>query len=267
MKVKEVLVRKPGVEIQSVVKNYEKYGFTSLPDPELAKKQFDDFLDVLASEGIKVNLITRSMENRPLAYKVRSHVFTYDKEALICNIPNLHRRGEEVFLKEALKICGVKIKGQVAHPAILDGTNIIVLNEKKVVIAVDGGANIEGIKKFKRTFSNFDVIAFKTKLQELNKYLNVVGNVAVMSEELAYTSLYYKLKDLEYEIIVTTSRERERMAINFLPIKERRVINVPSPLNRRLKRYGFDVIEVDVSELTKGNAGCTDLVVLVDYTL
>ncbi|MCD6402939.1 MAG: hypothetical protein J7K98_01265 [Candidatus Aenigmarchaeota archaeon] len=267
MKVNEVLVRKPGVEIQSVVKNFKKYGFSSLPNPDVAKKQFEEFLKVLSDEGIKVNLIARSIENRPLSYKVRSHVFTYNKQALICSTPNLHRRGEEVFLKEALKICGVKLKGQVTHPAILDGTSIVMLSEKKVVIGMDGNANVEGVKKFKLTFPELDVIAFKTEVGELNKFINVVGNIVVMSEALAYTSLYYKLKEMEYEIMLATEKETRSMAVNFLPIKDRRVINVPSSINKRLKKAGIDVIEVDLSELVKGNAGVSDLVVLVDYRI
>ncbi len=249
----EALVHIPGDELKSV-KRKEAFELKELIDPKVARDQFLSFVDALASSGVKVKVLAKSLEKRPLFFKIRTHAFVDGKKGIITNTPLPYRKGEEVLVKDALKTMGVKIAYQLFYPAVLDGNAIVKLNEETLVVGYGRFANEEGIKRLKEAFEDYNVVAFKTD-EQLNKILNIVDNLAVISEELAYTSLYKKLKQMEMDIVVATREQVEAMAVNFLPLPNNKVIMVRSTLARTIERHGFDVIQLEFSEMVKADAG------------
>jgi len=264
MKIKKCLVHNPTQEFHSLTRP-KVFGFIDMPNPTLAEKQHNAFISTIASEGVKVYSMMKHITTKPSLYKIRDLAFVHDNNALICNLSMSYRKGEERLVKETLKQINIKIKSQVYLPGILDGGNILFLNEKTVMIGIGNKANEHGIKQFKETFPELQVIKLPFN-ENLDLYMNMIDNTIVMSEELTYTEIYTKLKEMEYDFIIATSEDTKNKAIDFIQLKNNKIVNVPSSLNKKLKMMGFDVIEVDISELTKGNTGCGRMCLPLDYS-
>jgi N-dimethylarginine dimethylaminohydrolase len=264
MKLKAVLVHNPVKEFQ-VLTRYRLFGFKRPPNAMLASDQHNIFVETLASEGVKVYKVVKYLKTKPLLFQTRDLAFVYEKNALICNMSSSLRKGEELLIKEGLKQVGIKLKGHVFLPGSLEGSNIILLDKKTALVGYGIRANEMGVKKLKETFPELNIITVNTDLH-LDHYLNIVDKTAVISESLAYTEIYEKLKELEYDFIIATKEETNEKAIGFIQIDNGKIINIRSSLNKKLKMRGYDIIQLDLPEFVNANAGCKCLCLPIDYS-
>ena len=263
MKLKEVLLHRPGVEIHYMKDEPEKFSWKEKPELKKLQKEYDSFAEVLREEGIKINYLVKSLPSKPNLMFIRDCAFVLNKKALILRLASKHRQGEEILVKEKLFRLGFRIAGQLIYPAILEGSSIFLLDEKSALIGIDGRANLDGVEKFKKTFE-MDVFYLKG---DLSKVLNFAENLAILSERMVDSRVYEFLKEKEYEIILASKEDEEVHGIEFLQIDSSKIVNVKCELNRKLRMNGFDVIELEVEELLKGFAGVKGLVLPLDYKI
>jgi len=124
-------------------------------------------------------------------------------------------------------------------------------------VRLGNGTNKNGIKHLTEIF-NIDVTLLETN-DIPNTSFNIINDVVIMNEELTEKPIYDTLKEKEYDIILASKEDAERMGINFLQIDDYKIVNRPSGINKKLNMIGFDVIEVDVRELTKGMCGVRNM--------
>jgi len=88
---------------------------------------------------------------------------------------------------------------------------------------------------------------------------NVINDIAVISEEVIHEPVYKAFKENEFDIILASKKDTDEMGLNFLQINDNKIVNVKSDINRKLKMIGFDVIEVEIRELMKGETGIRNM--------
>jgi N-dimethylarginine dimethylaminohydrolase len=88
---------------------------------------------------------------------------------------------------------------------------------------------------------------------------NIINDIAIIDEELSYGPLFSVLKEKEYDLIIAPKKVVNEMGLNFLQIDDNKIVNTRSEINKKMKMLGFDVIEVDIRELMKGNTGVRNI--------
>lgn len=262
MKLKEVLVHRPNLEIHSMEKNFEKFSWKEMPKLEKLQKEHDMLIETLREEGIKINYTLKTLPSKPSLVFIRDPAFVLDGKALILRLTSI-RQGEEFLVKERIFQLGIRIVGQLIYPSILEGSNIFLIDEKTALIGIDERGNLDALSKFKEIFKIETHSIIQEKIRE---NFNLIDKTAVISEDVIDSQLYHFLKENEFDIIIASKNEVEG-AIEFLQISEKKLINFKSSLNKKLEKNGFDVVEVDFKEFLKSSRGIKSLVLPLDYKI
>jgi len=69
-----------------------------------------------------------------------------------------------------------------------------------------------------------------------------------------------RISEKEFDIVIANKEQVRNMAVNFIQIGDYKIVNIKSDLNEKLKKIGYDVIELELKELLKGNCGIRGIV-------
>jgi len=241
-----------------VVDKPEKWLFTGLPNIPVMQKEHEELVKVLQDEGVKIHYLMKMMNNKPKLYILRDTAIVLDKRALTCHFYRSVRRVEEQLVKLRLKELGIKIAGHIFAPGFMKASDIFFTDKNHAFANVGLETNMNGIDHLKEIL-NINVTPIQMDNVPSTQF-NFVNDIAVVSEELPYHPIYPILKEKELDIVIASKEQAEEMAINFLQIDDYKLVNVNSSLNKKLKMIGFDVIEVEIKELKKGNCGIRNIV-------
>ena len=256
MKVQEVLAHKPGSEINLIHKP-ERWGFTSYPNLIAMGREHEEITKILQNEGIRVHSFITSMTTKPKLYIIRDNAVVVDGKAITCHFITSIRRGEEQIVKKVLKELGVGIIGHTFPPGFLHGSDLFFTDKKHAYAIIGERTNDEGVKHL-TDLMKIDVTPIRMdNLSSLQ--FNILNDIAVISEEIVHEPVYKVMKEKELDIILASKKDTDEMGLNFLQIDDNKIVNVRSDINRKLKMIGFDVIEVEIRELMKGNTGIRNM--------
>jgi len=134
----------------------------------------------------------------------------------------------------------------------------LFFTDKSHAFAIIGErTNAEGVKHL-MDLMKIDVTPIKmNNLSSLQ--FNIINNIVVMSEEVTHEPVYKVMKENELDIILASKKDTDEMGLNFLQIDDNKIVNVRSDINKKLKMIGFDIIEVEIRELMKGNTGLRNM--------
>jgi N-dimethylarginine dimethylaminohydrolase len=208
------------------------------------------------NEGIKVHYMRSITQNKPRLYILRDTAVVLDGKAVTCHLSQAIRRGEEQMVKMRLKELGIKIAGHIFVPGVLEGSDLFFTDKNHAFAILGPRSNEEGIKHLKEIF-NINVTPIRMNI--FSTQFNILNDIAVIDEELAYSELYSILKEKEYDLIIATKKQVSEMALNFLQVGDNKIVNVKSEINKKLKMMGIDVIELEIKELIKGNTGIRNI--------
>ena len=256
MKVREVLVHRPGEEL-NIVEKPGRWSFSQTPYMIPMQKEHDDVMRILKREGVKVNYLTKIIGCKPKMYVLRDDAVVLDRKAVACHLSQAIRRGEEQLVKLMLKELGIKIAGHIFVPGVLEGSDLFFTNKNHAFAIVGPRTNMDGVNHLKEIFK-IDVTPIQMDNLSSTQF-NIVNDIAIIDEELSYGPLFSALKEKEYDMIIAPKAQVNEMGLNFLQIDDNKIVNAKSGINKKLKMLGFDVIEVEVRELMKGNTGVRNI--------
>lgn len=256
LKVREVLAHKPGSEINLVHKP-ERWLFKAYPNLIAMNREHEEVTRFLHSEGIKVHNLLTSMASKPKLYLMRDNAVVVDKRAITCHFITGIRRGEEQIVKKKLKEIGIKIIGHTFPPGFLHGSDLFFTDKKHAFAIIGERTNEDGVKHLMKLM---DVDITPIRMDKLSSLqFNIINDIVVMSEEVVHEPVYKVMKESELDIILASKKDVDEMGLNFLQIGDNKIVNVRSDINKKLKMIGFDVIEVEIRELIKGNTGLRNI--------
>ena len=255
MKVREVLVYRPGEEI-NIVEKPGRWGFTECPYMLPMQREHDEIMKILHSEGVKINYLRKIVGYKPKMYVLMDDAVVLDRKAVACHLSQGIRRGEEQIVKIALKELGIKITGHIFVPGVLEGSDLFFTNKNHAFAIVGQRTNIEGVNHLMEVLK-IDVTPVQMDIH--NTQFNIINDIAIIDEELSYGPLFTALKEKEYDLILASKKQVNEMGLNFLQIDDNKIVNAKSEINRKLKMIGFDVIEVDIREIMKGKCGIRNI--------
>lgn len=257
LKVKEVLVHKPGSELK-IVSMPKRYLFSDFIDMNVMQKEHDLLVRTLYEQGIAIHYLKKSSPSKPKLYVIRDNAVILNKKAVTTHSIHSIRRGEEQIVKQRLRELGIKITGHIFVPGFLKGSDIFIIDKDKAYARMGQETNEKAVE-YLSDLLKVEVIPIDIGGLP-NTHVNFIDNIVVISEQVLDYPIYELIKEKELDMVTANKKQTQEMAINFIKIGDNKIINVKSDLNRKLRMIGYDVIEVDLKELTKGHCGIRNMV-------
>lgn len=262
-KLRDVLMRRPGKEIECVTKdNYSDFRWKSAMDVNKARQQHDALADIYRSHGVNVHYVEDQREDKPNALFMRDQVFMTPEGAIVCRNGISARRGEERKAAEALVNLGVPIIKTINGNGWFDGACGMWIDRETVILGTGARANREGVAQVEAELRNIgvtNIINFEIPYghAHLDGLMNIANRrtVALFPWQVSY-NVVKEFLDRDFKIVEVTNLDelKGNHCMNFVAIEPGKVIAPAgnSEMKEKLENVGVEVIEADVSELTKG---------------
>ncbi|MCA1182959.1 dimethylarginine dimethylaminohydrolase family protein [Bacillus licheniformis] len=259
---KVVLCRPEYMEIAEVINETQKYFQKDNIDKTLAVRQHNTLIKELESRGIEV-VILPALSQFPEQVFTRDIGFTIGGTVFSAQLSADIRQGEENVLQEWLA------KEQISWTAFNEGYQIeggdILVDQNTIYAGISHRTTFSAVQELKRRLPSYEVIP--VPFEETFLHLDCVFNILSPTEALVYPKALgeseYDVLKKRYEMIEITDDEQFQLGTNVLSIGNKTVISLPvnRHVNQELRKRGYTVIEIDLSEIIKsgGSFRCCTL--------
>jgi len=287
-RLRTVLTHRPGKELDLIgPKTYEKFLFDDAINPEKFRKDHDQFVQALRSEGVKVVLITellhdrlellRETEGLPNLIYTRDTATVTPRGYILSRMKNALRRNETAVVEAALRQLSIPPFVKVKAPATIEGGDLIFLDDETLLLGIGNRTNLKGLQQLaeigkKSGMRSLIAVPLPSWVCHLDgtmmpidcdlalihpRSLQTPANLFEDGKTNKKVGLPRFLKTRGMNLIEVTDYERQRRATNVIPIGRRKAIAYDgnARVRRELANNGVDLIEVDGSELVRGSGG------------
>ncbi|PID22357.1 hypothetical protein CSV61_05775 [Sporosarcina sp. P3] len=232
--------------INEVQKKYEDENI----DRQRAMRQHAEFEKVLKENGVEVITLPTS-EKYPEQVFTRDIGFTIGNEVFIADLATDIRKGEEITLKEWLIAQDIPYQSATDQ---MEGGDIIV-DRDTLYIGISSRTSEEAVNKLEEKLPDHQLkrIPFDGRYLHLDCVFNILSSEKALVFPAAFDQeTLHQLAD-SYQLIEVAEEEQFSLGTNVLSIGNNNVFSLPqnSQVNANLRANGFEVIEVDFSEIIK----------------
>ncbi|MGM0845312.1 MAG: dimethylarginine dimethylaminohydrolase family protein [Bacillota bacterium] len=264
-RLEKVIVCQPRyMKIEQVINETQKHFLDKNIDIETAIKQHNDFVKALQDNGTEVIQMTPDPK-LPEQVFTRDIGFTIGDTIYVSEMGSDIRSGEDEVLKSWLEKNGHKYE-KLDYSSIEGGD--VIVDKDKIFVGISHRTNTGAIDQLRELAEGFTVVP--VPFQKKYLHLDCVFNILSPDEALVYTPAF-KQKELQileshFNLIEVNDEEQFTMGANVLSIGDKKVLSLPQNkgVNKSLKEHGYDVIQVDFSEIIKsgGSFRCCSMPVL-----
>ncbi|MBM7703707.1 dimethylarginine dimethylaminohydrolase family protein [Metabacillus iocasae] len=239
------------MEISEVINETQRHYADRNIDIELALKQHDMFVSALEKEGIEVIKLP-PQKKYPEQVFTRDIGFTLGSQIFVSQMGHGLRQGEENILIDWLKKEGRAYHNLKEHS--IEGGDVLIDGDT-VFVGVSGRTCKDAIFYLQQLLPIHKVVPIP--IEESYLHLDCVFNILSSEEALVYSeAISQKEREIlasHYQLIEVEKEEQFTLGTNVLSIGNKKVLSLPvnKKVNRELRNRGYDVIEVDLSEIIK----------------
>jgi len=216
-----------------------------------ACSQHDNYVEALKSLSVEVIELATDVQHPDCVF-VEDTAIVLDEIAIITRPGAKSRQGETSAIKQTLKNFRECI--DIVEPGKLDGGDVLVIG-KEIYVGLSSRSNQEAITQLSNHLSHY---GYRVQGIETKKCLHLKTAVTALND----TTLLINPEWIDvglfgnYDLIYCN--KNEPFAANILKIGDK-IIAQPNfkNTNKALRDVGFELIEVDNSELAKAEAGLT----------
>lgn len=261
----QVIVCEPRyMEIREIINETQKEFKDENIDRILAMKQHANFVKALEHEGIEVIKLP-PQSSFPEQVFTRDIGFTLGDTVYVAEMATDIRQGEELLLRVWLEANDIPFydlrKGQI------EGGDVII-DGKTIYIGVGDRTDEKSIHHLQTLLPEYELIPipFVEKFLHLDCIFNVISPTEALVYPNALTKKYLDFLGSRYDLIEVDREEQFTMGTNVLSIGNKKLFSLPfnKKVNHQLRERGYDVLEVDISEIIKsgGSFRCCTLPLL-----
>ncbi|KAB1190703.1 MULTISPECIES: dimethylarginine dimethylaminohydrolase family protein [Haloferax] len=266
-----VLVHEPGDEFSSVV-DPDAWGWDGLPRLKQAAKEHEKLVQTLETHGVDVRELGETDDTLAESLFVRDVGFVVEGGAVIGQMSDRIRDGEELRLASRLVEMGTPIYHTVHGGGRFEAANLIWLDRETVAIGRSKTTNTEGIRQIRSVLDTYDIDIVEipifgstnsTGQTHLALVFNMVADdLALLYPQAVPTEFRELLEDRGIDIIEVPTREQRNMVTSCIVVDDETVVlSAGNPVTRNaLQHRGFEVIELDIREIKKARGGLKGLV-------
>jgi arginine deiminase len=286
-RLRRVLMHAPGSELSLIgPSSYRRYLFEDAIDPTHFRRQHEELIETLRSEGVEVILLEKLLRTPPLLELVQRSpnlVYTRDTTTVTpagyigMRMRTSVRRHEPQIAKAAMHQLGIRRFMDINPPATMEGGDLIFLDEETLLVGIGNRTNRLGLRQLmERTWSQglraLIAIHLPAWVIHLDGTMMIVDQdlAIVHRESLSKPAIVFEeggsrkhvpplnlLRKLGFRLIEVTAYERQRRATNVITLGPRKLVGYAGNARVRsmLTEEGVDFIEVEGSELVRGGGG------------
>lgn len=232
--------------INDVQKQYEDENI----NVELAMKQHKEFEKLLKKHGVEVIKLPSS-EQFPEQVFTRDIGFTVGDDIFVAEMASDIRKGEEEALEEWLDDEDIAFQTTTNR---VEGGDVIV-DRGTLFVGISSRTSIEAAEKLKDDLPDYTIIPipFDEKYLHLDCVFNILSPEVGLIFPRAFDPGIVDMLAATYKLIEVSEEEQFTMGTNVLSIGNKKVFSLPQnkQVNARIRAHGFEVIEVDFSEIIK----------------
>ena len=259
---KVILCQPQYMNIRDVINETQKHFKNEGIHIEKALEQHDEFVNTLRGQGIEVILLPYH-KKYPEQVFTRDIGFTLGETIFVADMASDVRNGEENVLKQWLEDEEISYYNIIGHQ--IEGGDVII-DRDTIYIGLSDRTNAEAIEHLQNLLKKqFDIIPidFKSKYLHLDCVFNIVSPELALIYPDALKPEHIDLFKKRYEVIEVSEEEQFTLGTNVLSIGYKKIISLPvnKKVNEELRKRGFEIIEVDITEIIKsgGSFRCCTL--------
>lgn len=248
----QVIVCEPtNMKIEEVINAVQKRYAEDNIDVTKALKQHKSFTDTLKQQGIEVISLPARPEF-PEQVFTRDIGFTIGTRVFISEMASPIRRGEEKVLREWVGTKGIPFQKMTAGS--IEGGDVVV-DGNRVFVGVSHRTNHDAINFLENQLPGYEVIRvpFDASCLHLDCVFTIVSPTHALIYPDAFSQESRNILKKHYTLMAVEKEEQFAMGTNVLAIGDDKIISLPQNtlVNDKLRSNGFDVIEIDFSEIIK----------------
>ncbi len=246
--------------------------FTAPPELALAIDQYDRFLALLRSTGTVVHLLPQADGVGLDSIYVRDATVVSDRGLILCNMGKPQRANEPAAQAAALRALGYRVLGAIEPPGLLEGGDVVWLDERVMAVGRGYRTNDAGIAQLRTLLADAIDQLLVVPLShwrgagDVFHLMSIVSPVdrdlAVVYSPLMPVPFRECLLDRGIALVEVPDEEFDSMGANVLALAPRRCLMLSgNPVTRaRLEKAGAEVLEYEGTEISlKGGGGPTCL--------
>ncbi|GKU83569.1 dimethylarginine dimethylaminohydrolase family protein [Niallia sp. NCCP-28] len=261
-KLRHVIVCPPKfMKIEEAINETQKQYLLHNINQKLAMKQHKNFVHALQENGAAVHMLPTEKRYNEQVF-TRDIGFCLDDTLYIGNMKSRIRQGEESILKNWLDSHNISYS-EITSGSIEGGD--VIIAENKIWIGLSGRTSQEAINELKTKLPAYEVIPLKLKkrILHLDCVFNIISPDTAIIYKQAFSADAIALIKEHYHLIEVYEQELFSMGPNVLSLEPGKLLSLSQnvQINKRLRKAGFHIIEVDFSEIIKsgGSFRCCSL--------
>lgn len=259
-RLRSVLLHRPGREIESITEARAAL-WLDLLHAEKARAQHDALVELCRSHGVAVSYMADTAQATPNLYFVRDTFAMTPVGAILSRPASRVRAGEEQIAARTLARLGVPIVLSVDGCGTFEGADLMIVNEDLAFVAQGTRTNAAGAAQVEALLKEIGIAeVVRVALSDDCMHLDCALSIADRGLALVYprriaSGVGETLERHGFRVVELPEAEiTTGMSINMVAL-EPGLVMMPAhnPITRGLlERDGVTCIEVDVSELMKG---------------
>ena len=221
---REVLVKRPGRSFRAAFDD-PAHGYLHPVDLELAQREHDAFVDLLAGLGAIVHLLDAEIESPDLVYPFDPLLVT-DRGAIPLRPGKPNRLAEADVLESWTRAAGIPTAGRIEAPGTIEGGDTVWLRPDLLCIGRTLRTNPEGARQLAALVGGdvriLDVPYWRGNaelIHLLSLISPVADDLAVVFEPLLPVGLWYLLRELGIRSIPVPEEEFATLGCNVLAVR------------------------------------------------
>ena len=254
-------------DTNNIKKYWKNLNFTSEPKFDKAVLQYNKLISIIESFGIEILMLPRDKETDLDSIYTHDAGIATSKGIIICNMGKETRKNETKALKSFLIHNNIPVIGEIKFPGIIEGGDVIWINEHTIAVGQGYRTNKEGIQQLKEILGAQVVDIISVPLPHYlgpENCLHLMSNVSPIDHNLFL--IYPKLlparfieflKSGNIKLINVPDEEYESMACNVLSLAPKKCIMMSgNPITKSLlESNNVEVFTYDGSEISLKGAG------------
>jgi N-dimethylarginine dimethylaminohydrolase len=261
------------VDERTIRAQWQALNFLSAPDLGAAIDEYERFLEILYSSGVKVHFLRRAPETTLDSIYARDASIASPTGMIVGRMGKPARHAEPEEHEQAFRgsLFGTRIAGRIHAHGLLEGGDVVWLDPRTLVIGCGYRTNREGINQVRALVgAGVDIVEVplphwngESDVMHLMSLISPVDrHIAVVYSRLLPVTFRQLLLDRGYRLVEVPDDEFVSMGCNVLALAPGRgVMLTGNPTTRTaLERAGVEVIEYVGNEISvKGSGGPTCL--------
>ena len=257
-RLRAVLMRRPGIEIDDVADPNAALWTESMEDPDLTRAQHDALAEIYRQHGVDVHYVESGRTDRPNAHFVRDLMLMTPEGAIVTRPASQQRSGEERFVAEALGRLGVPVLMTIHGEGTFEGADVVLVNPEMAVLAEGLRTNTAAVDQVEWALRQ---VGYEQIVRVQLPYgtVHLDGVLSVVDRDLAMIrfretplAAVEALRDRGFRIIEVSFEDRH-MPENVVALAPGHlVMPAGNPRTQRmLEDAGCTIVEIEMRELQK----------------